>query len=162
MLFGVVSSRTETKSARLTEVVGVGTRLPVFVGVLYLLGGMALAGIPPMNGFISKLGLVQSGVDAQIWLSLGLAVSAGILTLMYMTRTWQTVFQQKPTEATVPLKSYHDSPLAPALLIGLCLVLGLYAQPLAFLATSTAEQISDAPVYIESVLGADALPTEGP
>ncbi len=157
MLFGVVSSRTKDKSARLTEVVGVGKSLPAFVGLLYLLGGMALSGLPPMNGFISKLALVQSGVDAQRWLTLGLAVSAGILTTMYMTRTWQLVFQQKPNEATVPLKDYNDSPLAPGLLILICVVLGVYASPLADLATVTAEQILDAPVYIEAVLGADAL-----
>ncbi len=161
MLFGVVSSRTQTKSARLSEVAGVGKSLPAFVGLLYLLGGMALAGIPPMNGFISKLALVQSGVDAQMWLTLGLAVGAGILTLMYMTRTWQLVFQRNPDESTVPLKSYNDSPLAPALLISLCVLLGLFASPLAELATMAAEQILDAPVYIEAVLGADALTVAG-
>lgn len=161
MLFGVVSSRTVPKSARLTEVIGVGKSLPVLVGLLYLLGGMALAGVPPMNGFISKLALVQSGIDAQMWLTLGLAVSAGILTLMYMTRTWQLVFQQKPDDNTVALKSYNDSPLAPALLIGLCVLLGLYAAPLADTATFAAEQILNAPIYIESVLGSEALTVSG-
>jgi len=161
MLFGVVSSRTQVKSARLTEVAGVGKSLPVIVGVLYLLGGMALAGVPPMNGFISKLALVQSGIDAQMWLTLGLAVSAGILTMMYMTRTWQLVFQQKPNENTVELKSYNDSPLAPALLIGACLLLGVFAAPLAELTTMAAEQIIDAPIYIEAVLGSDATTIVG-
>jgi multicomponent Na+:H+ antiporter subunit D len=156
MLFGVVSSRTKVKSARLTEVIGVGKSLPVIVGVLYLLGGMSLAGIPPMNGFISKLALVQSGIDAEMWLTLGLAVGAGILTLMYMTRTWQLVFQQKPNDDTVDLKDYNDNPLAPALLISACVLLGIFATPLADIATTAAEQILDAPIYIEAVLGADA------
>jgi len=155
MLFGVVSSRTQTKSARLTEVAGVGRSLPLFVGLLYLLGGMALAGIPPLNGFISKLALVQSGIDAQMWLTLGLAIGAGILTLMYMTRTWQLVFQQKPDASTAPLKTYNDSPLAPALLIAGCVALGLFAAPLAELATAAADQILNAPVYIEAVLGVE-------
>ncbi|MEM6527939.1 MAG: proton-conducting transporter membrane subunit, partial [Chloroflexota bacterium] len=156
MLFGVVASRTKTKSARLSEVAGVGRSLPAFVGVLYLLGGMALAGVPPMNGFISKLALVQSGIDAQMWLTLGLAVGAGILTMMYMTRTWQLVFQQKATEDTVPLKDYNDNPLAPALLISLCVLLGVYAAPLADIAMDAATQISDPSIYFESVLGTDA------
>ncbi|MEL7233914.1 MAG: proton-conducting transporter membrane subunit, partial [Chloroflexota bacterium] len=156
MLFGIVSSRTKTKSARLSEVAGVGKSLPAFVGVLYLLGGMALAGVPPMNGFISKLALVQSGVDAQMWLTLGLAVGAGILTMMYMTRTWQLVFQRNPGEDTVPLKTYNDSPLAPGLLIALCLILGVYAAPLADIATEAATQITDPSIYFESVLSVDA------
>lgn len=158
MLFGIVSSRTQAKTASLTDVAGVGKSLPVFVGLLYLLGGLALAGVPPMNGFISKLGLVQSGIDAQVWLTLGLAVGAGILTMMYMTRTWQLVFQQKPNESTVDLKDYNDSPLAPALLITMCVLLGLYATPLVDLATMAAAQILDAPIYIEAVLGTD-VPT---
>lgn len=161
MLFGVVSSRTQAKSARLTEMIGVGKSLPALVGALYLLGGMALAGVPPLNGFISKLALAQSGIDAQMWLTLGLAVGAGILTLMYMMRTWQLVFQQKPTEATATLKGYNDSALAPALLIAACVVLGLYAGPLADLATSAADQLLNAPVYIEAVLGSAPMSVAG-
>jgi multicomponent Na+:H+ antiporter subunit D len=153
MLFGVVSSRTKTKSATLKEVVGVGKSLPAYVGLLYLMGGMALAGLPPMNGFISKLALVQSGINAQMWLTLGLALGAGILTLLYMSRTWQLVFQQKPNDETAPLKDYQDSPLAPALLIISCLALGLYASPLVDLAQAAAEQISQPSIYIEAVLG---------
>lgn len=156
MLFGVVSSRTETKTANLNEVGGVGRSLPAFVGVLYLLGGLSLAGVPPMNGFISKLGLVQSGIDAEMWLTLGLAVGAGILTLMYMMRTWQLVFQQQPTDSTAAVKNYNDNPLAPALLISACVVLGLFAAPLVDFATATAEQINNAPIYIEAVLGTES------
>ncbi len=157
MLFGIVSSRTQVKSARLTEVAGVGKSLPAIVGLLYLLGGMALAGVPPMNGFISKLALVQSGVNAQMWVTVGLAVGAGILTMMYMFRTWQLVFQQAPNDNTVSLKSYNDSPLAPALLIAICVGLGVYAAPLADLATTAAEQIIDEQIYIEAVLGTEDL-----
>ncbi|MDL1900508.1 hypothetical protein FBR02_07035 [Anaerolineae bacterium CFX9] len=161
MLFGVVSSRTQEKTARLTEVVGVGKSLPGFVGLLYLLGGMALAGIPPLNGFISKLALAQSGIDAQQWVTLGLAIGAGILTIMYMMRTWQLVFQQKPNAQTAALKSYNDSPLAPALLITACVVLGLYAGPLADLAAGAANQILNAPIYIEAVLGGSPIAVVG-
>jgi multicomponent Na+:H+ antiporter subunit D len=157
MLFGVIASRTKTKTARLSEVGGVGKSIPVIVGVLYLLGGMALAGVPPMNGFISKLALVQSGIEVQEWLTLGLAVGAGVLTLMYMMRTWQLVFQQKPDENTAPVKDYNDNPLAPGLLILTCLLLGIFATPLVDVATLAAEQITEAEIYIDAVLGSDAL-----
>ncbi|MFZ4815870.1 MAG: complex I subunit 5 family protein [Phototrophicaceae bacterium] len=156
MLFGVVSSRTKAKTARLTEVVGVGKSLPAFVGVLYLLGGMALAGLPPMNGFISKLALVRSGIALESWIPLGLAVGGGILTLMYMMRTWQTVFQSEPNADTTPLKDYNDSPFAPALLIAAALFLGLNATPLFELAQLTVEQINQPNLYIEAVQLADS------
>ncbi|NDJ87068.1 MAG: hypothetical protein GYB66_14410 [Chloroflexi bacterium] len=152
MLMGVVSSRTKTKTARFSEIAGVGTKMPWMIGALYLLGGMALAGVPPMNGFISKLALVRSGIHAEQWVSVGLAVGAGLITLIYTSRTWQHVFQRKPDETTVKLKDTGgDSMLAPGLLIGACIVLGLYATPLYDVAEQTVDQLRNPQNYIEAV-----------
>jgi multicomponent Na+:H+ antiporter subunit D len=154
MLTGVVSSRTKKKTATLTEIGGVGKKM-VFTGLLYFLGGLALAGVPPLNGFISKLALVRGGIDAQSWLALGLVVGAGTITLLYMTRTWQLMFQRSPDQTTAELKGpgEGDSPLAPALLIAICVVLGLYAVPLVELAEATVAQLFEPALYIRAVLG---------
>lgn len=151
MITGVISSRTATKTARLTEIGGVGKKL-AFTGVLYFIGGMALAGVPPLNGFISKVALVQGGIGAGDWVILGLVVSAGMITLLYMTRTWQLVFQQAPTNG-VKVKDKGDSILAPALLIGLCIALGLFGAPLLEVATQTVTQLADSQIYINAVFG---------
>ncbi len=153
MLFGVVASKTKDKTAALAETVGVGQSLPGYVGLVYLLGGMALAGLPPMNGFISKFALVRSGVDASAWWLVGLAVGGGLLTTMYMIRTWQSVFQQKQNESTAKLKEagVYDRAYAPALLITVSLVLGVYATPLFNIANRTVAQISDPQNYINAV-----------
>ncbi|HYO88762.1 MAG TPA: proton-conducting transporter membrane subunit, partial [Candidatus Limnocylindrales bacterium] len=95
MLTGVVSSRTLTKTARLTEIGGVGKSM-VLAGGLYFVGGLALAGVPPLNGFVSKIALLQSGIGAGSYVVVLLIVSVGIITLLYMTRTWQHVFQRAP------------------------------------------------------------------
>jgi multicomponent Na+:H+ antiporter subunit D len=154
MLTGIVSSHTKTKTAALVDIAGAGKPL-LFAGFLYFLGGLALAGIPPMNGFISKLALVQGGISAQEWISLGLVVVAGAITLLYMTRTWSLMFQRKPDETTVALKNPGDgdSVLAPALLILICVVLGVYAAPLVDLAQVTVDQIANTSIYINAVLG---------
>jgi len=115
-------------------------------------GGLALTGIPPLNGFISKLTIVQGGVEAQSWLVVGLAVGAGLITLLYMVRTWQHIFQRTP-EASLTLKSVGDSLIAPTLLIGLCVLLGLYALPLVEAATVAVTRLGDPNVYIQGVLG---------
>lgn len=151
MLTGAVASRMQVKTSRLIDIAGAGRGLAL-TSLLYLLGALALAGVPPLNGFISKLALVQGGIDAQAWLTLGLAVLAGLLTLLYMIRTWQHVFQQPPDES-LKLKPTGDSLAAPALLIGLCVLLGLYAAPLVELATSTVTQLGDPSIYIRAVLG---------
>jgi multicomponent Na+:H+ antiporter subunit D len=151
MITGVIASRTMTKTARLSELGGVG-KTQVFTGGLYFLGALALAGVPPLNGFISKVTLVQGGIAAQSWPVVGLVVAAGIITLLYMTRTWQLIFQQPYTES-VKLKPAGDSQLSPALLIGLCLLLGLYGAPLLHIATRAVAQLSDPSIYIQAVLG---------
>ncbi|MFN8375047.1 MAG: proton-conducting transporter membrane subunit [Anaerolineae bacterium] len=151
MITGAISSRMPNKSARLTDIGGAGKAMTL-IGGLYLLGGLALAGVPPLNGFISKLALVRGGIQAESWLVIGLAVGAGIITLLYMVRTWQLIFQRTPSEE-LHLKPYGDSVLAPALLISLCVGLGLYAVPLVQLATEAVNRLGDPNLYIRGVLG---------
>ncbi|PJF22207.1 MAG: hypothetical protein CUN56_07160 [Phototrophicales bacterium] len=152
MLSGVVASFNQYKSAKLKDLVGAGKQ-KIGIGLAYFLGGLALAGVPPLNGFISKLALVRGGVQAQAWISLGLIVGGGLITLLYMTRVYVLIFQQKPTEDTAPQKEYGDSYLAPALLIAICVLLGLFSAPLVELARLTVEQLGDPTQYIHSVLG---------
>ncbi|MEP6984995.1 MAG: proton-conducting transporter membrane subunit, partial [Chloroflexota bacterium] len=151
MITGAIASRMPNKSAALVDIGGAGRNLGV-ISVLYLLGGLALTGIPPLNGFISKLTIVQGGIQAQSWVVLGLAVGAGLITLLYMSRTWQHIFQKSP-DAALKLKPVGDSIVAPALLIGLCILLGLYAVPLIDAATLAVTRLGDPNIYIHAVLG---------
>jgi multicomponent Na+:H+ antiporter subunit D len=151
MITGAIASRMPNKSAKLTEIGGVGNQM-WGVSVLYFLGGLALTGVPPLNGFISKLTIVESGIEAQGWLILGLAVSAGLITLLYMMRTWQHIFQRSP-DNTLILKPVGDSIIAPTLLIGLCVLLGLFARPLIEAATIAVSRLGDPNIYIQGVLG---------
>lgn len=155
MVMGLVSSRTYPKTADFVDIVGVGKQMPIIISVLWFVGGMALAGIPPMNGFISKLMIVQSGSQAGEWLGLGLAVGAGVLTLIYMFRSWQTVFQTKVDDAkmTVKVKMAGDSALAPILLIGCAFLLGVYARPLILIVERAVVELGDPTIYIRAVLG---------
>lgn len=153
MLSGAVASRTKTKTAQLDELVGAGKGM-TGISLLYFLGGLALAGIPPLNGFISKFMVVSAGVHEESWVVVGLLVAGGLLTLTYMMRTWQKVFQAEPNENTVALKpdGYGDSILAPALLITACVALGVFATPLVEQATLAAHEISNSNIYISAVL----------
>jgi multicomponent Na+:H+ antiporter subunit D len=151
MITGGISSRSIGKTARISEIGGLGKKLP-YISALYFLGGMALAGVPPLNGFISKVTLVQGGIGAEGWLVLGLTVGAGMITLLYMMRTWQHIFQKEPDEFT-KAKPTGDNLLAPSLLIGLCVLLGVYAAPLIEVAKQTVAQLGDPQIYIRAVLG---------
>jgi multicomponent Na+:H+ antiporter subunit D len=150
MIMGLVSSRSYEHTVDFEDIEGAGRLMPPMIGILWFIGGMSLAGLPPMNGFISKLALVQSGVELGRWLPLGLAVASGAITLLYVFRTWQRVFQ-KTKAVTLGILPYGDGMLAPMFLIGICILLGFYARPLVLLAERTAMSISDPTIYINAV-----------
>ncbi len=155
MMAGAMASRTPDKNASFSAVVGVGKASPT-AGVLFFLGGMALAGIPPLNGFISKFLLFWSGVQAEHYLPLAVVGVASLISLVYIFRSFITIwFEPNPT-----LKpKAGDSLLAPAILIGLCVLFGLWSEPLVSAANHTATQLLQPENYLQVI---NALPQVTP
>jgi multicomponent Na+:H+ antiporter subunit D len=151
MLAGTVSSRAPTKTAAFTAITGLGKVVPVSGG-LFLLGGMGLVGIPPMNGFISKLILVRSGIETGEYLALSLILVGSIITLVYVMRAYQKIWWVELPEQVKP-KTRGDLFIAPAILIGLSLLLGIWSEPLLQLAEATITSIIVPADYILAVLG---------
>jgi multicomponent Na+:H+ antiporter subunit D len=111
MLAGYVASRASVKSASFDVVTGVGRSIPAagvlfFIGSLGLagipptngIGSLGLAGIPPTNGFISKMFLFRSGIDGAAFGSLAFIGVGSILTLLYTMRAFQRIWWQDPPE----------------------------------------------------------------
>ncbi len=164
MLSGYMASRAPIKTASFSVIRGTGRYAPL-AGVLFFLGGMALAGIPPMNGFVSKLALFRSGVSASqaqsvegslgLWVPLLLMGLSSILTLVYVFRGFMNIWWEpfKPKSPEEKVKPHGDSLLAPAGLVTLCLVLGLWGEPLLKLANNTSAWMREPQKYIQAVLG---------
>ena len=150
MLAGYMASRAPVKSAAFDVVQGVGKYSPA-AGVLFFLGGMALAGIPPMNGFISKLMLFRSGVASEHFVSLLLIGVPSLITLVYVMRAFMKIWWE-PRHSEEKVKPYGDSLLAPAGLIMLCMLLGIFGEPLVQLATGAANWALSPAQYIQAVL----------
>jgi multicomponent Na+:H+ antiporter subunit D len=150
MLAGAVGSRAPIKTAAFKVIRGLGRFLP-YNGVLFLLGGMALIGIPPLNGFVSKLTLFRGGIDAAAYGSLAVFAVGSLITFLYTTRAFMRIWWERP-EAGVQVKPKGDRLIAPTILIGLCLLLGVWAEPLVRLAQDTTEWLGRPESYIEAVL----------
>jgi multicomponent Na+:H+ antiporter subunit D len=151
MLAGSVASRAAVKTAAFSNITGLGKLTPP-AGILFLLGGMALAGIPPTNGFISKMTLFQSGLEAEAFISLGVVALASIITLVYVGRAFQRIWWE-PLPATIKYKPYGDRLIAPGILIFLCLLLGIWGEPLLHLSQATTVWILEPTNYISAVFG---------
>jgi multicomponent Na+:H+ antiporter subunit D len=151
MITGVIASYNEKHSANLKELTGAGKGLTP-LSILYLVGGLALAGIPPLNGFMSKVALVRGGADVESWAVLGIVIGGGLLTLIYITRTWQLIFVKPAVEDHAPAVHRGDSMLAPTLLISACIALGIFAAPLVHVAEETVAQVLNPAAYTCAVL----------
>jgi multicomponent Na+:H+ antiporter subunit D len=159
MMAGAMASRAPVKSAAFKILVGVGKASPS-AGALFLLGGIALAGIPPTNGFISKLLLFQGGIAAQAYLPLAVVGIASLLTMVYIVRSFMKIWWETAPDSSIgglaggsDGKPKGDRLIIPTLLIGLCLAFGLWAEPLVRLTQSIVDWLGDPFLYIRAVLG---------
>lgn len=77
-------------------------RLAPLLGLLFFVPAMNLAGIPPMSGFLGKVGLLQAGLADGSPLAL-LLVAGGtltsLLTLYAVAKTWALAFWRSPAQA---------------------------------------------------------------
>jgi multicomponent Na+:H+ antiporter subunit D len=79
---------------------GLAQRSP-FLAVLFFVPAMNLAGIPPLSGFIGKLGLLQAGVAEGSGQALALVaggVVTSLLTLLAVARVWTRAFWRPATQ----------------------------------------------------------------
>jgi multicomponent Na+:H+ antiporter subunit D len=151
MLAGAVASRAPVKSADFSVLTGAGRAMPR-LGILFFAGGMALAGIPPTSGFVGKALVFAGGVDADAVPLLLLAGIASALTLVYVSRTFVKVWWQS-SASLEDVKPTGDRVVAPALLVVLVIVLGLWPEPLVALGLEVSQWLAEPMDYVRAVVG---------
>ncbi|MEA5457217.1 Na+/H+ antiporter subunit D [Sinomonas sp. JGH33] len=141
-------------------------KLSPLLALLYFIPAMNLAGIPPLSGFLGKLGLVQAGVALGTPMALAVVVAGvvvSLLTLLAMARVWGRAFWRSIDDADNP----DAALLAPARagsmpramvgatagLVGLGLALSVFAGPLFQVSEEAAKEMLDRTPYITAVLG---------
>jgi multicomponent Na+:H+ antiporter subunit D len=71
-----------TGRERVSELAGLGRRLPVTMGV-FAVAALALAGVPPGAGFLSKWYLLGGAVEAGSWAAVAVLLASSVLNLAY-------------------------------------------------------------------------------
>lgn len=92
MLFltaGVVIEATGTRD--MEKMGGLGRPMPWTAGA-FLIGVMAIAGVPPLFGFFAKFLLIQAALEAGYGFLAALAAGLAIVTLWYLFGAWQQIF----------------------------------------------------------------------
>ena len=127
------------------------------LAILFFIPALALSGIPPLSGFWPKLALIQAGLNQQQYWLVAAALLASLLTLYSMTQIWSEVFWKKAPSETKPVVVSMGANMLLFLpvgaLVGLTVLLGLFAEPVFSLTQLAAEQLLNPEPYIQAVLG---------
>lgn len=130
-------------------------RVAPVVAVLFFVPAMNLAGIPPMSGFLGKVGLLQAGVAAGTPLAWTLVVGSvltSLLTLYALVKAWNKAFWQEPP-AGMPTRRVPRAMVgATSALVAFSLLLTAAAGPLYAYAGRAAVALRERPPYIAAVL----------
>lgn len=131
-----------------------------FLGVLFLGAAIAIAGAPPLGGFIGKALLLQAAAATAHagWVLAGVLVSS-LMVMMALARAGTQIFW-KPPRLSEPHPG-EGAPVGNSALLGLAALLlaaTIYAGPIQAYAQATAAQLLARQPYLDAVLGAVAVP----
>jgi len=96
---------------------GLAVKRPV-IALLFAIPALSLAGLPPFSGFVAKLGVISAGIEADHTIIVTVALVAGALTLLSMTKIWLGVFWGAPTEVASSPPANPSSRANRSLMIG--------------------------------------------
>ena len=74
------------------------------LATLFFVAAMNLSGIPPLSGFLAKIGLVQAGIEVGTplaWLLVAAGILTSLLTLYALSKVWSQAFWRSLVEARV-------------------------------------------------------------
>jgi multicomponent Na+:H+ antiporter subunit D len=125
---GALEHRLHTRD--LKQMGGIAPLMPVTSSTSFM-ASMSISGVPPFNGFFSKLIIVIAAVNGGFYLLAVLAVAVSIVTLAYFLKFQRYAFFNKSVEQ-VPEK-IREAPFPMAfsmiLLAALCIAMSVIAFP---------------------------------
>ncbi|MDX9741906.1 MAG: monovalent cation/H+ antiporter subunit D [Gammaproteobacteria bacterium] len=122
------------------------------LGMLFMLGAVAIAGLPPLSGFLGKLLVLEAAIGhaGMAWLWAGL-LGSSLLAIIALSRAGSSLFWHTSGESKIRVRPaalvYAALPLAASPL------LVVFAEPVSDYASATAAQLLAPEGYILAVLG---------
>ncbi len=130
---------------------------PALLGGLFLVTGVAVTGLPPLSGFVGKVLILSSALDAPSRaLVFGVVLVTGLLAIVGVGRAGSTLFWKigdgESVAGPVPSRAFM-----PAIMLLLAAIaMAVFAGPVFDYATETARQLVDPRGYIEAVMESGA------
>ena len=132
------------------------------LGGLFLLVAIAIAGLPPLSGFIGKVLVLRSALATPpaLWVY-SVILGTSLLTLIAMSRAGSMVFwkvgaDREEMAMVAPAKGARVT--AVALLLGLVVAMTVFAGPVVAFTNALAAQLLHPSEYIETVMSTAMVP----
>ncbi|MBB6454353.1 multicomponent Na+:H+ antiporter subunit D [Salirhabdus euzebyi] len=135
----------------LTKMKGIIHHYP-FLGWLFFLAALVLAGIPPFSGFIGKILLIQGGVEQGQIMLVVVGLGSSLLILLSMMRIFMRCFWGEKEELNGGLKPIRSFTWPAAFLLIFSVLLGVGAEWVYPYVEIIANDLLDPSIYIDSVL----------
>lgn len=152
LVVGLIERRGGTTSlARLGSL----ARVAPLLAVLFFLPAMNLAGIPPLSGFLGKVGLIQAGVQDGGALAYALvagSLATSLLTLYAVVKAWNKAFWQDAPGPLAEETSPRGMVTAAGALVAVGLAITVLAGPLYRYTDAAAEALREREPYVVAVL----------
>ncbi|GEL08644.1 Na+/H+ antiporter subunit D [Salisediminibacterium halotolerans] len=125
-----------------------------YVGWLFFITAISLAGLPPLSGFFGKFALVIAGFEAGHYFVIAVSLATGVLTLFSMMKIFMTSFwgEEKLPDPSAKERKVGKLILPVLPLVALTVILGVAAEPFFLFSLEMGEQLTDPSYYVESVL----------
>ncbi|TWC50551.1 multisubunit potassium/proton antiporter PhaD subunit [Pseudomonas sp. SJZ080] len=141
-----------------------------FLGLSFIACALLIIGMPPLSGFIGKLGLLSAllnplglgngagePVSNAAWGLLALLILSGLASLIAFSRLGIQRFWTPQERPSPLLRRFECVPIVA--LLGLSIVLTFKAEPLLRYTQAAAQSLNDPQQYVMAVLGTRAVPS---
>lgn len=150
LLIGMVISITGTSNLR--KISGLINRYPG-LGWTFFIAALALAGIPPLSGFVGKLLIVQGGFEGESFIGAFIILMSSLLVLFSVMKIFINGFWGKDrtygVEEKAPVKRLL---IAPVMLVVISALYGIGSESVLPYISQAAETLLDPNIYINAVL----------
>ncbi|CBL46279.1 pH adaption potassium efflux protein D [gamma proteobacterium HdN1] len=143
------------------EKVLVGRVIPAalaFLGMNFAIATVIIAGLPPLSGFISKLTMLQALIDLHNtagWTLFALLIVSGLLAAMALMRQGIRHFWSSQERPSLRMHALETLPIM--LLLGTCILLAAWGEPVLSYMHATAEALHQPQGYIDAVMAAQPV-----
>lgn len=126
------------------------------LGWSFFIAALALAGIPPLSGFVGKLLIVQGGFIAGHYWGTGLVLLSSLFVLFSVMKIFINGFWGSPRAYNngdpIPIKVLM---IAPVMLVGISVLYGAASEFVFPYISQAAETLANPEIYIDAVLKED-------